>query len=280
MGPGELDGAADAAVDTAYDQQPHSNTSLERLIVMPSGDSHTALAGGQLRLSFSSSCGKAGGAASSQSGSMAVRSEPGPGNGASGPLTWLFRRPLSRTSSCSSGCQVHAGQLSISSDTHPELASCRTAAAAAASHTQQGELQQQQQLSDVEAGWRDVGGSKLPALSGRQQSGASFGSAISYIFGDGSRVESGSTRRSNTTDPLSANNRHQSKSSSLLHRLTHRSSRNSSLVGPLGSTGLQQQPQVKALRISVRIGIASGTLQYGSDLQNCDVTQTAKGGFD
>jgi hypothetical protein len=34
------------------------------------------------------------------------------------------------------------------------------------------------------------------------------------------------------------------------------------------------------LRITVRIGIASGTLHYGSDLQNCTVTHRAKGGVD
>jgi hypothetical protein len=158
-----------------------------------------------------------------------------------------------------------------------------TAAAAAAAGQQQrqhGELQQQQQqLSDVEAGRQDVSSNKLPALSGRQQSGASFGSAISYILGDGSRGDSVSARRSATTDTPSFSGKLQSKSSSLLHRLTNRSSRQSSLVGPLGGTGLQQQQQVKALRISVRIGIASGTLQYGSDLQNCEVTQRAKGEF-
>jgi hypothetical protein len=167
--------------------------------------------------------------------------------------------------------------MSVSSDTHPDLAG--SAAAASQQQRQHGELQQQQQLSDVEAGQQDVN-SKLPALSGRQQSGASFGSAISYILGDGSRGDSGSTRRSATTDTPSFSGKLQSKSSSLLHRLTNRSSRQSSLVGPLGTTGLQQQQQFKALRISVRIGIASGTLQYGSDLQNCEVTQRAKGEFD
>ncbi|WIA21067.1 hypothetical protein OEZ85_005388 [Tetradesmus obliquus] len=55
-------------------------------------------------------------------------------------------------------------------------------------------------------------------------------------------------------------------------------SRNGNLAGPLGSNTAQQQQkqQLKALRISVRIGIASGTLLYGSDLQNCDVPQRAK----
>jgi hypothetical protein len=231
---------------------------------------------GPMQMSFTSSCGKGGGAGSSQSGSTAVRSEPGPA-GASGPLNWLFRRPLSRTSSGSSG-HVHAAQLSVSSDTHPDLAGASMLAATAADAAAAGQ-QQPQQLSDVEAGRSDVSGNKLPALSGRQQSGASFGSAISYILGDGSRGDSGSARRSATTDTPSFSGKLQSKSSSLLHRLTNRSSRQSSLVGPLGTTGLQQQ-QVKALRISVRIGIASGTLQHGSDLQNCEVTQRAKGEFD
>jgi hypothetical protein len=159
---------------------------------------------------------------------------------------------------------VHEAQLSISSDTHPDLTGSRGAAAAA------GTVQQQRQMLDVEAGQQDAGSGKLPALSGRQQSGASFGSAISYMLGDSS-----SARRSATTDAPSSSGRQHSRTGSLLHRLTHRSSRNSSLVGPLGS-GLQQQ-QVKALRISVRIGIASGMLQYGSDLLNCDVTYRAKG---
>uniref|UniRef100_A0A383VLE1 Guanylate cyclase domain-containing protein n=1 Tax=Tetradesmus obliquus TaxID=3088 RepID=A0A383VLE1_TETOB len=276
IAPGDLEAAAGPAADAAFhhqQQQQHSNASLDRLIVMPSGDSQTAMASGPLRLSFTSSCGKAANAASSQSGSMAVRSEPGPATGASGPLAWLFKRPLSRTSSCSSSGQVHAGQLSVSSDTHPDLAGGSAAAAAAAGQLQQGELQQLQ-LSDAEAGRLDAAdSSKLPALSGRQQSQASFGSAISYILGDGSRADGSSVHRSAT----SSGNRHQSRSSSLLQRLTHRSSRNGSLAGPLGSnTAQQQKQQLKALRISVRIGIASGTLLYGSDLQNCDVPQRAK----
>jgi hypothetical protein len=262
------------AVDAAYSQQQqHSNTSLEQLLVLPSGDSHSAMTRGPMQMSFTSSCGgKGGGAGSSHSGSMAVRSEPGAAT-ANGPLNWLFKRPLSRTSSGSSG-HVQVAAMSVSSDTHPDLASSGMLPAAAAAAGQQ---QGQQQLSDVEAGRRDVSNSKLPALSGRQQSGASFGSAISYILGDGSRGDSGSTRRSATTDTPSFSGRLQSKSSLLLHRLTNRSSRQSSLVGPLGSTGLQQQQQVKALRICVRIGIASGTLQYDSDLQNCEVTRRAKG---
>jgi hypothetical protein len=71
-------------------------------------------------------------------------------------------------------------------------------------------------------------------------------------------------------------------SAALLHRFANRGSKSSSLLGPVGSNaaGLQPQQQLKALRISVRIGIASGTLHYGSDLQNCTVTHRAKGRFD
>jgi hypothetical protein len=90
-----------------------------------------------------------------------------------------------------------------------------------------------------------------------------------------------SARRS-TTDTGGSNSRLQSVSAALLQRFANRGSKSGSLLGPVGSNtgGPQTQQQLKALRITVRIGIASGTLHYGSDLQNCTVTHRAKGRFD
>ncbi|WIA41351.1 hypothetical protein OEZ86_004944 [Tetradesmus obliquus] len=86
----------------------------------------------------------------------------------------------------------------------------------------------------------------------------------------------GSSARRSTTDTAGSNSRLQSVSAALLNRFANRGNKSGSLVSPMGSNAAGPQQQLKALRISVRIGIASGTLHYGSDLQNCTVTHRAK----
>ncbi|KAF6263274.1 hypothetical protein COO60DRAFT_1671048 [Scenedesmus sp. NREL 46B-D3] len=222
--------------------------------------------------SFTSSRGR-GTACSSHSGSdfamMATASEPGKVGDGGGPLSWLFGRPLSRSSD---GSAVHGARLSGTSDTTPQLDTAAEGAAATAGTAHQ---QQQQQPRDIEAARSHSTDARRTVVHSKP-SVASFAS-LSLSLLEGSRADS-SARRS-TTDTVGSGSRLHSMSAALLQRFANRGSKTGSLLGPVGgnAAGLQQQKrQLKALRITVRIGIASGTLQHGSDLQNCTVTHRAK----
>uniref|UniRef100_A0A383VNF8 Guanylate cyclase domain-containing protein n=1 Tax=Tetradesmus obliquus TaxID=3088 RepID=A0A383VNF8_TETOB len=258
--------------DTPQSQQ--SARSSDPLAPIPSGKVMpvNAFAHDALGTSFTSSRGR-GTACSSHSGSefamMATHSEPGAGAEGRGALAWLFGRPSSRSSN---GSGVHAAQLSGTSDTHPQLDTAAGAAAAPASAADH--QQQLQQHTDIEAARSEAPDPRRMVAPSRP-SVASFAS-MSLSLLEGSRP--GSSARRSTTDTAGSNSRLQSVSAALLNRFANRGNKSGSLVSPMGSNaaGLQTQQQLKALRISVRIGIASGTLHYGSDLQNCTVTHRAK----